>query len=296
VLKNGLLQILRFAIRVFRDFFQRNHGLLLTAAVANNMMLSLIPLSAVLLVVFSHFIDSATLLKSISVEASLIAPGFASTLNEVLTGFLESRQLIGWVGLASLLVFSTFAFRVLEDAFSIIFQKPIPSLKRKFWISALMPYFFIIIVAIGLIVITAINAVIDARSLRNSIFPGLDLLLHNYLSQIIYITGVLGLVLLFTLFYRVMPIAKISWKRALIAGVTATILWEIVRHLLVYYYTQISIVNVIYGSMATIIIMLLTMEAVALILLLGAQIIANLHRSADAGLAWYEDPEERPNS
>jgi uncharacterized BrkB/YihY/UPF0761 family membrane protein len=50
-------------------------------------------------------------------------------------------------------------------------------------------------------------------------------------------------------------------------------------------------VNVIYGSMATIIIVLLTMEAIALILLLGAQVIADLQRSANAGIAWHEDPE-----
>jgi len=289
-MESPLPKIVRFARRVFRDFFLRNHGMLLTAAVANNMMLSLIPLAAVLLVLFSHFIDSATLMKSISVEVSMIAPGFAPTLNEVLTGFLQTRQLIGWVGLGSLLIFSSFAFRVLEDAFSIIFQQPLPSLKRKFWISALMPYFFILIVAIGLILITAINAVIDARTLKNAIVPGLDLLLHQHLSQIIYATGVLGLVVLFTLFYKVMPVANVSWKRALIAGVTVTILWEIVRHLLVSYYTNFSAVNVIYGSMATIIIMLLIMEAIALILLLGAQIIADLQRSAEAGLAWYEDP------
>ena len=42
---------LRFTNRVLRDFFLRNHGLLTTSAVAYNMLLSLIPLSAVLLVV-----------------------------------------------------------------------------------------------------------------------------------------------------------------------------------------------------------------------------------------------------
>jgi hypothetical protein len=43
--------------------------------------------------------------------------------------------------------------------------------------------------------------------------------------------------------------------------------------------------------MATIVIVLLTMEAVALILLLGAQVIANLQGNASAGLCWHEDPD-----
>ena len=254
-------------------------------------MLSLIPLSAVLMVIFSHFIDATLLMETITAEVSLLAPGFAPTLTEVLTGFLRTRGLIGWVGGISLLVFSSLAFRVMEDAIAIIFNRPLPTLKRKFWVSALMPYLFILIVAGGLIGITAVNAVIDAQDQRNHQFLGIDALLQRHVNHIIYLIGVLGLVLLFTLFYKIMPVAKVSFRRALAGGLTATILWEIVRHLLVFYYTKISVVNVVYGSMATIIIVLLTLEAVSLILLLGAQVIADLQRSANAGIPWHEDPD-----
>ena len=284
--------IIRFASRVLRDFFLRNHGLLLTAAVSQNMMLSLIPLSAVLLVFYSYFVDPALMLQTIASEAALIAPGFAPTLTEVLLGFLRTRELIGWVGGISLLIFSSLAFRVIENAFAIIFHRPLPTLARKFWVSALMPYLFILIVAFGLIVITAANALIDAQNQRDYPYFGIDALLNKHFHIIAYLIGVLGLVLLFTLFYKIMPVARISFRRALIGGLTATILWEIVRHLLVSYYTNFSAVNVLYGSMATIIIVLLTLEAVALILLLGAQVIADLQRSANAGLPWHEDPED----
>ncbi len=291
-MEKRLPKLVRFVSRVLRDFFLHNHGLLLTAAVANNMMLSLIPLSVVILVIFSHFIDPSQLIESIITEVSLIAPGLAPTLSEVLLGFLKTRDVIGWVGLGSLLIFSSFAFRVLEDAIAIIFHRPLSPLKRKFWVSALMPYFFIVIVAAGLILITTVNAAIDTHSLTNPVLSDLDDVLQRHLSQIVYGIGVLGLVLLFTLFYKILPIARIPWKHALIGGLAATALWEIVRHGLVSYYTFISPVNVIYGSMATIIIVLLTMEVVALILLLGAQIIADLHASTKAGIPWYEEPGE----
>jgi uncharacterized BrkB/YihY/UPF0761 family membrane protein len=88
-----------------------------------------------------------------------------------------------------------------------------------------------------------------------------------------------------------MPVAKVSFTRALAGGFTAAVLWEIIRHLLVSYYTRISVVNVVYGSMATIIIVLLTLEAVALVILLGAQVIADLQRNANRGLPWHVDPE-----
>lgn len=290
-MEKRLPKIVCFTSRVLRDFFLHNHGLLLTAAVAYNMMLSLIPLSVVLLVGFSHFFESARLLVTITREVSLIAPGFEPILREVLLGFLSSREIIGWVGLISLLIFSSLAFRVMEDSIAIIFQRRLPTLKRKFWVSALMPYLFILIVAAGLIVVTTVNAIIDAQMQRNFSLFGIDILLHQHTNWIIYFMGVIGLVLLFTLFYKIMPVAKISMLRASVGGLTATLLWELVRHLLVFYYTKVSMVNVLYGSMATIIIVLLTLEAVALILLLGAQVIADLQRSSNAGIPWHEEPQ-----
>jgi membrane protein len=288
--------IIRFASRVLRDFFLRNHGLLLTAAVAFNMMLSLIPLSAVLIVIVSHFFDQTLLIETLTAEMALIAPAFTPILTDVLDGFLRTRKVVGWVGLGSLLVFSTFAFRVLEDAISIIFHQPLPTLKRKFWVSALMPYFFIIVVAVGLIAVTTINAIIDVQSQRQHFLFGFQISLHQHFNHLVYLTGLLGLVLLFTLFYQIMPVAKIPFRLALAGGLTATILWELVRHLVVSYYANMSMVNIVYGSMATIIIVLLTMEAVALILLLGAQVIADLHRSALAGVPWHEDQGQPPKS
>jgi YihY family inner membrane protein len=141
-----------------------------------------------------------------------------------------------------------------------------------------------------------VNAVIDVQSRSQHSVFGIQLSLHQHFGHIVYLTGLLGLVLLFTLFYQIMPVAKVSFRLALAGGLTATLLWELVRHLVVSYYAHFSMVNVVYGSMATIIVVLLTLEAVALILLLGAQVIADLHRSATAGVPWYEDPDPRPES
>ncbi len=288
-----LSKSIRFAARTLREFFLRNHGLLLTGAVAFNMMLSLVPLSAVLMVAFSKIFDEQLLMESLTSEVALIAPGFAPTLTEVLDGFLQNRRLVGWIGLLSLLFFSSMAFRVLEDAIALIFHRPLPSLKRRFWVSALMPYLFILIISGGLIVVTSVNALIDAQPGILRSFPSFSTLLHENSGPILYFAGVCGLILLFSLFYKIMPVAKVSFYRALVGGLTAAILWEIARHLLVAYYAHISLVNVLYGSMAAIMIVLITMEVIALILLLGAQVIAELQRNANAGIPWHEDPGER---
>ena len=75
-----------------------------------------------------------------------------------------------------------------------------------------------------------------------------------------------------------MPVGRISVRHALIGGVTATVLWELIRHILVWYYSTLSLVNVIYGSLATAVVALLSIEVAVVILLLGAQVIAEFDR------------------
>ena len=58
-----------------------------------------------------------------------------------------------------------------------------------------------------------------------------------------------------------------------------------------YYFLNISFVNVIYGSLATIIVILVSLEIASIILLLGAQVIAELERSERLGLPWYVSPD-----
>jgi membrane protein len=76
-----------------------------------------------------------------------------------------------------------------------------------------------------------------------------------------------------------MPVGRISLRYALAGGITATVLWEIIRHGLVWYYSTISLVNVIYGSLASAVVALLSIEVAVIILLLGAQVIAEFERS-----------------
>jgi membrane protein len=51
--------------------------------------------------------------------------------------------------------------------------------------------------------------------------------------------------------------------------------------MLVWYYAAVSMANVIYGSIAITVGALLSIEVVAVILLLGAQVIAKLERKPD---------------
>jgi membrane protein len=75
-----------------------------------------------------------------------------------------------------------------------------------------------------------------------------------------------------------MPVGRLSWQHALIGGATAALLWEITRHVLVWYFGTLSQVNVVYGSLTTAIVVLFSLEIGASLLLLGAQVISEYER------------------
>ena len=54
---------------------------------------------------------------------------------------------------------------------------------------------------------------------------------------------------------------------------------------MVWYYASLSMVNIIYGSIATVVVALLSIEVAALILLFGAQVIAELEQQEASGMS-----------
>ena len=99
----------------------------------------------------------------------------------------------------------------------------------------------------------------------------------------LYVIGVTVEILLLSSIYYFMPVGRISIRHALIGGMTAGLLWEIIRHVLVWYFTTLSQVNVVYGSLTTAIVVLLSFEIAATLLLVGAQVIAEYERVGAAG-------------
>jgi len=86
-----------------------------------------------------------------------------------------------------------------------------------------------------------------------------------------------------TAIYLVMPGGRCPMRHALIGVATVTLLWEMMRHILAWYYTTMSQIQLVYGSLTTAIAVLLSVEISALVLLVGAQVIDRfLHRSDEA--------------
>ena len=275
---------LRFIGSVLTSF-RTNQGLLLAGAVAYYTLLSLIPLLILLLIALSHVIDQAQLLATLSEYLEFVVPGQSLAIVDELRGFLAHREAISGVLLLSMLLFSALAFTVLENAMSVIFFHRVSVRRRRFIVSALLPYVFIVFLGAGLLVMTVVSGKLAALATHNVTLLGVPRSLEEVSSYLLYVVGVVGEILLLTAIYLVMPVGRLSLRHALIGGIAAGLLWEITRHVLVWYYDTISQIQVVYGSLTTAIAVLLSVEIAAIVLLLGAQVIAEYERLQDGETA-----------
>lgn len=264
-----------FLICIVRGF-RRNQGLLLAGAVAYYTLLSIVPLSILVPIVLTHFMEEQQLIHTLSTYLGMMIPGYAATLTEQVRAFLEHRNVVGIIGFLDMLFFSSLAFSMLENAMSVIFFQRDRIHRRFFLISAIIPYVYIIVMGLGIGLVSFIVGAIETLESRHLTILGWSLNLGGATGAALYVLGIVGEVLMLTSIYLVMPVARVRFRHALIGGITATVLWEITRRVLIWYYAAISIVNVIYGSIAITVVTLLSIEVVAVILLLGAQVIAEL--------------------
>ena len=77
-----------FVLRVLASF-RRNQCLLLAGAIAYYTLLSIVPLSLLILIVLSHFVVQEELFVIIAPYLEMAIPGYAATLQEHVRVFLD---------------------------------------------------------------------------------------------------------------------------------------------------------------------------------------------------------------
>ena len=267
----------QFAKQVFHSFL-KNQGFLLAGAIAYYTLLSIIPMLVLILILVSQLQDPQHMLKIIQDYMWIITPVQTDVIVNQINLFLQNSKVVGVLGFMLLLFFSSFAFTALENAMSVIFFHRAEIKRRHFMVSAIIPYLYILLLALGLLVISFVSGSLHAFETRGVIVFGQHVAFSTMQTLLVYLLGVCGEILLLTSLYLVLPVGRLRFHHALLGGITAAVLWEITRHILVWYFSTLSLVNVIYGTFAAAIVILVSVEAAAIIVLLGAQVIADYER------------------
>jgi YihY family inner membrane protein len=258
--------------------FQTNQGLLLAGAVAYYTLLSLIPLLILIVIALSHLIGQAELLHTVGRYLEWLVPGQSLAIVRELKSFLDNREVLGWVLLLTMIFFSSLAFSMLEKAMSVIFLHRFAVKHRHFMVSALLPYCYILLLGVGLLVVTFVSAGLQTVGDESVRLFGHLWSLSGVSGVLLYLLGFAGEIFVLTSIYLVMPVGRPKLRHALLGAVTAAVLWEVTRHILVWYFATLSQVSRVYGSLTTSIVVLFSLEIAAMALLLGAQVISEYER------------------
>ena len=266
-----------FAWRVLCGF-RANQGLLLAGAIAYYSLLSIVPLLILSVIALSHVIPEHELLATIGRYLAWLVPSQSNAIVTELRGFLDHRDVVSWVLLLTMLFFSSLAFAVLENALSVIFVHRIVQRQRPWLMKLLLPYIYVACLAAGLLLVTLVAGGLENLGEYQVSLFGREFPLGKFSHLLLYLLGLAGEIVLLTSIYVVMPAGRLDLRHALMGAVSAVLLWELTRHVLVWYFATLSQVGVVYGSMTTTIVVLLSLELGATLVLLGAQVISEYER------------------
>lgn len=262
-----------FVFRVLNSF-SKNQGMLLAGAIAYYALLSLIPFLILSAIVLSHWVNPQELLSTIGHYLDWLVPSQSQTLLADVSNFLDNQIKIGALLILTMLFFSSLSFSVLEKALVVIFSHHEIIRKRHFLMSVILPYCFVVFLCLVLMGVTIGSIAIQSMDQSSIHIFNQDWSLHGLSGVLLYTLELFVKILILTALYLVLPRDKIRLQHALIGGFTATLLWEVIHYILIWYFTSLSNTSVVYGSLTTAVVALFSMEIAAALLLIGAQVIS----------------------
>jgi YihY family inner membrane protein len=258
--------------------FTGNQGMLLASAIANYALLSVLPLLILSVIALSHVIEPAELFDTLGRYLEWLVPSQSEAVLADVSSFLDNGATIGVVLLVTMLFFSSLAFSVLEKAMAVIFAHRRVMQDRHALVSAVLPYSFVLLLSIALLVVTVGSVALQAMGQESVHLLGRDWSLHGFSGLLLRLFDFGVQTAILTVFYLVLPVGRTRLHHALVGAVTAAAIWTVIRLILVWYFATLSKTSIVYGSLTTAVVALFSMEILATLLLFGAQVISEYER------------------
>ncbi|RJQ38541.1 MAG: YihY/virulence factor BrkB family protein [Dehalococcoidia bacterium] len=235
------------------------------AGVAYYAFLSIFPLLLGLIALFGFFLSSINLQDELLNYVGDNIPGATDILKQNIASIIELR---GTMGVLSIVIF-IWGASAMFGAISLAINRAwdIHRYRRSFFIrkgSELGMVF-----GIGILFLLSLGASAIISILRGVLnLPVANLLIVNMGSRLV---AFLLILVVFLLLYKLIPNTRTYWRYIWPGALLAAILFEIARTLFVFYIENLANYQLIYGSIASIIILLVWIYYSAFIVILGAE-------------------------
>lgn len=263
-----------FFKNLYNHIFLKNNISLLAAAISFYAILSIIPLLFVF-VSFSGFLlnrSDEAVFDLLSLWMKFF-PSSTAGASAIISSLINTRQVIGLLGLAGLLWTSSRIFGVLESSLNLLWKV---FKGRPYWKSKLISLVLVPISVVFLftsIFLTGFYTLAQQKPL-----PFLRIKLSDFPTILDIFTALLPVILSFLIFfwaYKFLPNRKIPSRPAIIGALSASILWEISKLLFDIYVREYAGISKIYGPLGALAILVLWIYYSAYVFLTGAGIGAS---------------------
>jgi membrane protein len=258
----------------FLHTFYRDNCSLMAAAISFYAILSVIPLFLVFMSISGYVLHSskqalqAVIIVLWRTSPTSIADGF-----QVITDLMAQKTVFGIIGILGSTWAASRIFSAVEDAMNTVWKV---EKRRSYWHSKFLTLLLVPLTVLVMLSSLAFTALYTMAKNIEIPFIGLKLSQAHWISQIsvVLLPLVLGMVMFF-LTYKIIPNRKVSWQAALIGALCASGLWEVAKFLFDVYIQHYGNFQKMYGSFATIVVMLIWVYYSSFILLIGAEIGSN---------------------
>jgi membrane protein len=253
----------------------------LSAMVAYNLLLSVLPLALVALFVTSRVLRSPALEHSVVRDLRHIFPATAgSTITRALERVKSGSTSFGVIAVVASIWFGSSFWGALDTAFCRIYR-----LKCRTWLEQKRFAIAMLVVALLLMAVTVVVPTVQAILVKGS--KGLPFGLAHLRAVDYAITLAIGLVALFTLLtlvYWLVPNRRLPWRAVWPGALLGTVAIGAIDYGFPLYLSNVSTLARVGTSLVLLVIVLLWFYAVALIILVAAVVNATRYATADRPL------------
>jgi len=267
----------KYLWRALNNYVRTGSGSRQAAALSYFAIFSVFPLILLLAVAISSLVGPAVAQEQIILGLELFLPeATVDDIQVILRGALQQSSSFGLVATAALIWAATGLFTNITLALDSIFEVPA---QRSIWRQRLLA------ISMGLtLVVLVLASFLTSGVLRlvSALTPGNP----NIWVTIGTLFMPLGLdVVIFALLFRYVPARDVHWDAVWPAAVFGAIGWEIAKRGFEWYLTNIASYSIIYGSIATGIVLLFWAWVIASLFLFSAELCARLNE-------WFIENEQ----
>lgn len=240
------------------------------AAIAYYALFSFFPLILLLIVSISYMLESRTAQNQVISIIAANVPTSMDLVSENVQQVLRARGTVSVVAIITFIWSASGVFGTVDRAMNRIWNVPV---LRSFWRGKLVA--ILAVLAIGTLAVTSLLITAVVTYIKSTILPllasRLDVSIGPWEVLVVLIPYMTSM-LLFMIVYRVFPYINLGWSDVWPGALLAGVLWEQGKLLFAAYIGAFGQYNLVYGSVGTIVALLLWFYVTALILLTGAEL------------------------